>query len=167
MPINFLAKKGECRTHLLTNEHAENVTVLACINALGQTILLMVIFKGMWKRDTQTIILRVLLLKYLLKAAWLERYSFGGCKFLQNLSQQELTNHCWYIMSLRHIYRWRSWKVECAFVPTVYHQIQRINCSPYWSTKLLGNSQCSLPNPREEKKFGLVFNKVWQQWHPK
>lgn len=41
-----LAKKGAKRVHLIGQEHAENVTVAACGNALGQSIPPMVLFKG-------------------------------------------------------------------------------------------------------------------------
>lgn len=38
----LLAKKGSKRVHMVAPEHAENVTVAACVNALGR----MIIFKG-------------------------------------------------------------------------------------------------------------------------
>lgn len=41
-----LAKKGTKRVHLIAPEHAENVTVVACGNAVGQSIPPMVLFKG-------------------------------------------------------------------------------------------------------------------------
>nr|XP_022899813.1 uncharacterized protein LOC111413165 [Onthophagus taurus] len=47
-----LAEKGERRIHLLANEHAENVTLVACVNALGQAVPPMIIFKGLRKKDT-------------------------------------------------------------------------------------------------------------------
>lgn len=33
-----LAQRGAKRVHLIANEHAENVRVVACINALGHAI---------------------------------------------------------------------------------------------------------------------------------
>lgn len=41
-----LAQKGVKRVHMMAPEHAENVTVAACVNALGSPIPPMVIFKG-------------------------------------------------------------------------------------------------------------------------
>lgn len=49
---SVLAAKGSKRVHLISNEHAENVTVVACISASGQTIPPMIIFKGVRKQDT-------------------------------------------------------------------------------------------------------------------
>lgn len=49
---SILAAKGSKRVHLISNEHAENVTVVACISASGQTIPPMIIFKGIRKQDT-------------------------------------------------------------------------------------------------------------------
>ncbi|XP_050305584.1 uncharacterized protein LOC126742823 [Anthonomus grandis grandis] len=41
-----LAQKGAKRVHLVAREHAENVTVVACANALGHVIPPMILFKG-------------------------------------------------------------------------------------------------------------------------
>ncbi|XP_050298658.1 tigger transposable element-derived protein 1-like isoform X2 [Anthonomus grandis grandis] len=41
-----LTRKGIKRVHLIAPEHAENVTVVACGNALGQAIPPMILFKG-------------------------------------------------------------------------------------------------------------------------
>nr|CAI5838934.1 unnamed protein product [Callosobruchus analis] len=41
-----LARKGAKRVHMLTDEHAENVTIVSCGNALGQSIPPMIIMKG-------------------------------------------------------------------------------------------------------------------------
>ncbi|XP_022903948.2 uncharacterized protein [Onthophagus taurus] len=48
----ILAEKGEGRIHLLANEYGENVTVVACVYALGQAVPPMIIFKGLRKKDT-------------------------------------------------------------------------------------------------------------------
>lgn len=47
-----LAAKGERRVHLIANEHAENVTVVACVSALGYAVPPMIIFKGVRLKDT-------------------------------------------------------------------------------------------------------------------
>ncbi|KAL0871502.1 hypothetical protein ABMA27_005220 [Loxostege sticticalis] len=41
-----LAQKGAKRVHMIAPEHAENVTIAACVNALGSPIPPMIIFKG-------------------------------------------------------------------------------------------------------------------------
>ncbi|CAH2095355.1 unnamed protein product [Euphydryas editha] len=41
-----LAQKGMKRVHMVAPEHAENVTVAACVNALGSPIPPMILFKG-------------------------------------------------------------------------------------------------------------------------
>ncbi|KAJ8941509.1 hypothetical protein NQ314_010378 [Rhamnusium bicolor] len=41
-----LAKKGVKRLHLVASEHAQNVTVVGCVSAIGSAIPPMVIFKG-------------------------------------------------------------------------------------------------------------------------
>lgn len=41
-----LAKKGSKNVHVVAPEHAENVTIVACGNAIGQVIPPMIIFKG-------------------------------------------------------------------------------------------------------------------------
>lgn len=41
-----LARKGAKRVHFIAPEHAENVTIVSCCNALGHTIPPMVLFKG-------------------------------------------------------------------------------------------------------------------------
>lgn len=41
-----LAEKGNRRVHMVAQEHAENVTIAACVNAAGNVIPPMVIFKG-------------------------------------------------------------------------------------------------------------------------
>ena len=43
---NVLAKKGSKRVHMVASEHAENVTIVACVNAVGWAIPPMIIFKG-------------------------------------------------------------------------------------------------------------------------
>lgn len=43
---SVLAKKGAKRVHLQSSEHAENVTIAGCVNALGNAIPPMIIFKG-------------------------------------------------------------------------------------------------------------------------
>lgn len=43
---SVLAKRGAKRVHLVAPEHGENVTIVACGNALGQAIPPMIIFKG-------------------------------------------------------------------------------------------------------------------------
>ncbi|XP_030764873.1 uncharacterized protein LOC115889097 [Sitophilus oryzae] len=45
-----LAKKGSKRVHMIAEEHAENVTIVACGNALGQAILPMILMKGIRKK---------------------------------------------------------------------------------------------------------------------
>lgn len=46
-----LARKGEKRVHIIAPEHAENVIVVGCGNALGQAVPPMVLFKGKRKKD--------------------------------------------------------------------------------------------------------------------
>jgi hypothetical protein len=41
-----LAEKGAKRLHLIAPEHAQNVTVVGCVNAIGNSIPAMIIFKG-------------------------------------------------------------------------------------------------------------------------
>lgn len=41
-----LAEKGAKRVHLVSNEHAENVTIAMCVNAVGNAIPPMILFKG-------------------------------------------------------------------------------------------------------------------------
>ena len=41
-----LAEKGNIRVHLVAPEHAENVTIAMCVNAVGNAIPPMIIFKG-------------------------------------------------------------------------------------------------------------------------
>ncbi|XP_018370178.1 PREDICTED: tigger transposable element-derived protein 1-like [Trachymyrmex cornetzi] len=41
-----LAQKGAKRVHFIANEHAENVTVVGCVSAIGNVIPPMIIFKG-------------------------------------------------------------------------------------------------------------------------
>lgn len=41
-----LAEKGNRRVHMIAQEHAENVTITACVNASGNAIPPMIIFKG-------------------------------------------------------------------------------------------------------------------------
>ena len=43
---NVLAEKGSKRVHMVASEHAENVTIVACVNAVGWSIPPMIIFKG-------------------------------------------------------------------------------------------------------------------------
>jgi len=46
-----LAKTGSKRVHLVAPEHGENVTVVACGNALGNVVPPMIIFKGKRRND--------------------------------------------------------------------------------------------------------------------
>lgn len=48
---NVLAKKGDRRVHYIASEHAENATIVACGNAIGQAIPPMVLFKGKRRKD--------------------------------------------------------------------------------------------------------------------
>lgn len=46
-----LAEKGNTRVHLVAPEHAENVTIAMCVNAVGTAIPPMIIFKGIRYRS--------------------------------------------------------------------------------------------------------------------
>ncbi|CAH0719105.1 unnamed protein product, partial [Brenthis ino] len=46
-----LAEKGNTRVHLVNPEHAENVTIAMCVNAVGIAIPPMIIFKGIRRRS--------------------------------------------------------------------------------------------------------------------
>ena len=47
-----LAEKGSRRVHLISNEHAENCTVVACVSALGYAVPPMIIFKGLRLKES-------------------------------------------------------------------------------------------------------------------
>lgn len=47
-----LAEKGSRRVHLIGSEHGENVTIVACANALGHVIPPMILFKGQRSKPT-------------------------------------------------------------------------------------------------------------------
>lgn len=47
-----LAEKGSKRVHLVGSEHGENVTIVACANALGHVIPPMILFKGQRLKPT-------------------------------------------------------------------------------------------------------------------
>lgn len=47
-----LAQKGARRVHLIGSEHGENVTIVACANALGNVIPPMILFKGQRLKPT-------------------------------------------------------------------------------------------------------------------
>lgn len=47
-----LAQKGARRVHLVAHEHAENATIVACVNAVGHTIPPMILFKGQRLKPT-------------------------------------------------------------------------------------------------------------------
>ncbi|GLV34055.1 hypothetical protein CBL_05075 [Carabus blaptoides fortunei] len=49
---NVIAKKGAKRVHLVAPEHAENVTIVACGNAMGHVIPPMILFKGRRMKPT-------------------------------------------------------------------------------------------------------------------
>ncbi|CAB3230666.1 unnamed protein product [Arctia plantaginis] len=49
-----LAEKGNTRVHLVAPEHAENVTIAMCVNAVGIAIPPMIIFKGIRYRSELT-----------------------------------------------------------------------------------------------------------------
>ena len=48
---SVIAAKGRKRVHLVAPEHGENVTIVACANALGTPVPPMIIFKGKYKKD--------------------------------------------------------------------------------------------------------------------
>lgn len=47
-----LAEKGTRKVHLVAPEHAENATIVACANALGQVVPPMILFKGQRQKPT-------------------------------------------------------------------------------------------------------------------
>ncbi|KAJ0180927.1 hypothetical protein K1T71_003012 [Dendrolimus kikuchii] len=49
-----LAEKGSKRVHLIAPEHAENVTIAMCVNAIGTAIPPMILFKGQRQRPDLT-----------------------------------------------------------------------------------------------------------------
>lgn len=49
---SVLALKGSKRVHLVSQEHGENVTIVACVNALGNAIPPMILFKGVRQKPT-------------------------------------------------------------------------------------------------------------------
>lgn len=49
---DVLAQCGAKRVHLIANEHAENVTIVGCVNAIGNPIPPMILFKGKRRKPT-------------------------------------------------------------------------------------------------------------------
>lgn len=49
---DILAEKGVKRVHIIANEHAEKVTIVECVNAIGQAVPPMIIYKCKNKKAT-------------------------------------------------------------------------------------------------------------------
>ncbi|KAJ8946188.1 hypothetical protein NQ318_001700 [Aromia moschata] len=160
-----LAERVERRVHLLANEHAENVTVVACINASGQAVPPMIIFKGIRKKDTYS--------DNLPPGSIVEMSAKGN--MTRELFIRWLQHFANFKPRLKIVQEAEKWDVSLYCLPSnTTHELQPLDKAVfrsfehYWDTELLNYWETTNVPCRTLKKerFGVVFAKVWQQYGP-
>nr|XP_022911468.1 uncharacterized protein LOC111422502 [Onthophagus taurus] len=172
-----LAEKGERRIHLLANEHAENVTVVACVNALGRAVPPMIIFKDLRKKDTYSdnlppgstvqISAKGNMIRELF-IVWLQHFA----KFKPARRVLLVIDGASCHLDISIVEEAEKFDVSLYCLPSnTTHELQPLDYAVfrsfehYWDTELLNYWEATNVPCRTLKKdrFGIVFNKVWQQ----
>nr|XP_022903948.1 uncharacterized protein LOC111416214 [Onthophagus taurus] len=172
-----LAEKEEHRIHLLANEHAENVTVVACVNALGQAVPPMIIFKGLRKKDTYSDNLPPGSTVQMSAKGSMARELF--IVWLQHFAKLKPAGRVLLVidgaschLDISIVEEAEKLDVSLYCLPSnTTHELQPLDKSVfrsfehYWDTELLNYWEATNVPCRTLKKdrFGIVFNKVWQQ----
>ncbi|KAJ8945036.1 hypothetical protein NQ318_019031 [Aromia moschata] len=172
-----LAERGERRVHLLANEHAENVTVVACINALGQAVPPMIIFKGIRKKDTYSDNLPPGSIVEMSAKGSMTRELF--IRWLQHFANFKPVGRVLLVidgaschLDVSIVQEAEKWDVSLYCLPSnTTHELQPLDKAVfrsfehYWDTELLNYWETTNVPCRTLKKerFGVVFAKVWQQ----
>lgn len=87
-----LAEKGAKRVHQMSNEHAESVTVVGCVNAVGNAIPPIILFKGKRLKPEFTDNLRAAALVKMTEKGYMNHETF--VEFIRHLAKYKTTGKC-------------------------------------------------------------------------
>lgn len=172
---SVLAKRGARRVHVVANEHAQNVTVVSCANAIGSVIPPLILFKG--KR---------------LKPEWTDQFPPGGIALMTPKGSMTIESFkTW----LKHFSVYKS-PGPCLLIfdgasshldYTIVHVADELNialyCLPsntthelqpmdkavfrsfehYWDEQVLNYWTKNVDRSITKQRFGAIFSAVWDR----
>ncbi|CAH2084962.1 unnamed protein product [Euphydryas editha] len=168
-----LAEKGSKRVRLIAPEHAENVTIAMCVNAIGTAIPAMVIFKGQRQRPDLTENLPVGTLVRMAPKGSMTSDLF--VEFIQHLAKHKVPDKCLLIfdgakchLSIETLDEADKNNIVLYCLPSnTTHELQPLDKSVnksyehYWDEAVL-NFLSTNPNRTLKKPdFNKIFSQVW------
>lgn len=172
---SVLAKKGARRVHVVANEHAQNVTVVSCANAIGSVIPPVILFKG--KR---------------LKPEWTDQFPPGGIALMTPKGSMTIES---FKVWLKHFSKYKapgpcllifdgaSSHLDYSIVQvadelniTLYclpsnttHELQPMDKAVfrsfehYWDDEVLKYWTKNIDRSITKQRFGAIFSEVWDK----
>lgn len=168
-----LAEKGSKRVHLIAPEHAENVTIAMCVNAIGTAIPAMILFKGQRQRPD---------LLENLPAGTLVRMAPKGSmtsdlfvEFIQHLAKYKVAEKCLLIfdgakchLSLEALEEAENNDIVLYCLPSnTTHELQPLDKSVnksfehHWDEEVLNYLCASADRTLTKTIFNKIFTRVW------
>uniref|UniRef100_A0A2A4K7W9 HTH CENPB-type domain-containing protein n=2 Tax=Heliothis virescens TaxID=7102 RepID=A0A2A4K7W9_HELVI len=168
-----LAEKGSRRVHLIAPEHAENVTIAMCVNAIGTTIPAMILFKGQRQRPDLT---------ENLPAGTLVRMAPKGSmtsdlfvEFIQHLARYKVVDKCLLIfdgakchLSVEALDEAEKNDIVLYCLPSnTTHELQPLDKSVnksfehHWDEAVLNYMSVSAVRTLNKADFNKIFSQVW------
>ncbi|XP_060807694.1 jerky protein homolog-like [Amyelois transitella] len=168
-----LAEKGSRRVHLIAPEHAENVTIAMCVNAIGTSIPAMILFKGQRQRPDLT---------ENLPAGTLVRMAPKGSmtsdlfvEFIQHLARHKVVDKCLLIfdgakchLSVEALDEAEKNDIVLYCLPSnTTHELQPLDKSVnksfehHWDEAVLNYMSVSAVRTLNKADFNKIFSQVW------
>ncbi|CAB3259083.1 unnamed protein product [Arctia plantaginis] len=168
-----LAEKGSKRVHLIAPEHAENVTIAMCVNAIGTTIPAMIIFKGQRQRPDLT---------ENLPAGTIVRMASKGSmtsdlfvEFIQHLAKHKVADKCLLIfdgakchLSVEALDEAEKNDIVLYCLPSnTTHELQPLDKSVnksyehHWDEAVLNFLSVNPDRTLKKADFNKIFSQVW------
>ncbi|KAL0821830.1 hypothetical protein ABMA28_005237 [Loxostege sticticalis] len=168
-----LAEKGSKRVHLIAPEHAENVTIAMCVNAIGTAIPPMILFKGQRQRPD---------LSENLPAGTLVRMAPKGSmtadlfvEFIQHLAKYKVGEKCLLIfdgakchLSVEALDAADNNDMVLYCLPSnTTHELQPLDKSVnksfehHWDQEVLNYLSASADRTLTKATFNKIFTRVW------
>ncbi|XP_052742085.1 uncharacterized protein LOC128198842 [Bicyclus anynana] len=168
-----LAAKGSKRVHLIAPEHAENVTIAMCVNAIGTAIPAMIIFKGQRQRPD---------LIENLPAGTLVRMAPKGSmtsdlfvEFIQHLAKHKVADKCLLIfdgakchLSIEALEEADKNNVVLYCLPSnTTHELQPLDKSVnksyehHWDEAVMNYLSVKVDRTLNKADFNKIFSQVW------
>lgn len=172
---SVLAMKGAKRVHLITNEHAESVTIVGCVNALGVSISPMVLFKGKRLKPEFTDNLPPGSLVRMTPKGYMTHSVFVD--FIKHLSRYKATGSCLLIfdgaachLDFSIVEEAEEHNITLYCLPSnTTHELQPLDKAVYrsfehhWDQELLKFIAQNPERKLNKSSFNMIFSKVWSK----